>query len=293
MTYETFAFTPHMPKLNTANSEVQNYLLETAKYWIEHFDIDAWRLDVANEVDHSFWKKFRQVCDESKKDFYILGEVWHSSQAWLSGDEFHGVMNYAYTDAIMGYFVKNQLSLQTMVATINQQLMLYRDQTNQMQFNVLDSHDTPRLLTETKEDKNLMKQVLAFTYLQPGVPCLYYGDEIGMTGGMDPECRKCMIWEEKEQDQDLLQFVKKLIALRKSWQKVLSQGSMEWTVVNEQNGQLILERRLADHKLQAVFNTGKAEIILDKNGEVLLANRGKVNETNLYIQEKGFMVLKV
>ncbi|KFN93413.1 neopullulanase [Tetragenococcus muriaticus PMC-11-5] len=202
-------------------------------------------------------------------------------------------MNYAYTDAIMGYFVKNQLSLQTMVATINQQLMLYRDQTNQMQFNVLDSHDTPRLLTETKEDKNLMKQVLAFTYLQPGVPCLYYGDEIGMTGGMDPECRKCMIWEEKEQDQDLLQFVKKLIALRKSWQKVLSQGSMEWTVVNEQNGQLILERRLADHKLQAVFNAGKAEIILDKNGEVLLANRGKVNETNLYIQEKGFMVLKV
>ncbi|GMA53032.1 hypothetical protein GCM10025857_43890 [Alicyclobacillus contaminans] len=183
MTYETFAFTPHMPKLNTANPEVQDYLLETAKYWIETFDIDAWRLDVANEVDHSFWKKFRQVCDESKKDFYILGEIWHSAQAWLSGDEFHGVMNYAYTDAIMDYFVKQKLTLKTMVATINQQLMLYRDQTNQMQFNILDSHDTPRLLTETKEDKDLMKQVLAFTYLQPGVPCLYYGDEIGMTGG--------------------------------------------------------------------------------------------------------------
>lgn len=293
ITYETFAFTPHMPKLNTANPEVQDYLLETAKYWIETFDIDAWRLDVANEVDHSFWKKFRQVCDESKKDFYILGEIWHSAQAWLAGDEFHGVMNYAYTDAIMDYFVKQKLSLKTMVATINQQLMLYRDQTNQMQFNILDSHDTPRLLTETKEDKDLMKQVLAFTYLQPGVPCLYYGDEIGMTGGMDPACRKCMIWEGKNQDQELLQFVKELIALRKNWQDILSQGSMDWLVINEQNGQLTLERRLDDHKLQAVFNTGSAELVLEKTGEVLLANRGKENDKKLYIQEKGFVLLKV
>ncbi|MDN6112239.1 MAG: glycoside hydrolase family 13 protein, partial [Tetragenococcus halophilus] len=183
LTYDTFAFTPHMPKLNTANSEVQEYLLDTAKYWIENFDIDAWRLDVANEVDHAFWKKFRKVCDETKKDFYILGEIWHSAQKWLEGDESHAVMNYAYTDAIMGYFVKKQLSLKEMVSAINQQLMLYRDQTNQVQFNVLDSHDTPRLLTQAQEDKELMKQVLVFTYLQPGVPCLYYGDEIGMTGG--------------------------------------------------------------------------------------------------------------
>src|SRR5699024_8629478 len=59
ITYDVFAFTPHMPKLNTANPEVQEYLLKIARYWIEEFDIDAWRLDVANEVDHAFWKKFR------------------------------------------------------------------------------------------------------------------------------------------------------------------------------------------------------------------------------------------
>ena len=70
----------------------------------------------------------------------------------------------------MGYFVKQELSLEKMLSEMNNQLMLYRQQTNQMQFNVLDSHDTPRLLHETKEDKELMRQVLAFTYIQPGVP---------------------------------------------------------------------------------------------------------------------------
>ncbi|GMA53031.1 hypothetical protein GCM10025857_43880 [Alicyclobacillus contaminans] len=97
----------------------------------------------------------------------------------------------------------------------------------------------------------------------------------------------------KNQDQEVLQFVKELIALRKNWQNILSQGNLHWLVVNEQNGQLTLERSLDNHKLQAVFNTGSAEIIMEKTGEILLANREKENETNLCIQEKGFVLLKV
>lgn len=292
ITYDTFAFTPHMPKLNTANPEVQEYLLETAKYWIETFDIDAWRLDVANEVDHHFWKKFRQVCDKTKKDFYILGEIWHSAQSWLEGDEFHAVMNYAYTDAILGYFIKKRLSLNSMVAALNQQLMLYRAQTNQLQFNILDSHDTPRLLTEAGEDKDLMKQVMAFTYLQPGVPCLYYGDEIGLTGGADPECRKCMVWLQDEQDQDLLQFVKRLIALRKNWQEILSQGETIWQEVDEQAGLLILKRQLNGKTLQAIFNTGKKTIPLPREGQVLLSNLSEQKGQKNTVFAKGFLILK-
>ncbi|WP_084821873.1 glycoside hydrolase family 13 protein [Bacillus sp. SA1-12] len=257
ITYDVFAFTPHMPKLNTANPEVQEYLLNITRYWIEEFDIDAWRLDVANEVDHAFWKKFRQVCDTAKKDFYILGEIWHSSQSWLQGDEFHAVMNYAFTDAIMGYFVKKELPMSKMVSEMNNQLMLYRNQTNQMQLNVLDSHDTPRLLTEAKEDKDLMKQVMAFTYIQPGVPCLYYGDEIGMTGGMDPDCRKCMVWEEENQDRDLHQFVKKLIGFRKEHQQIFSEGTVNWRQVSEESGVIIFERILDGKVIRGAFNTGE------------------------------------
>ena len=92
--YHTFAFESYMPKLNTANPQVRAYLLSVATYWIEEFDIDAWRLDVANEVDHQFWREFRKAVLAKKPDLYILGEVWHTSQPWLNGDEFHAVMNY-------------------------------------------------------------------------------------------------------------------------------------------------------------------------------------------------------
>ncbi len=128
--FDTFAFEKHMPKLNTANPEVQDFLLEIATYWVKYFDIDAWRLDVANEVDHHFWKKFHKAVTDIKSDFYIVGEVWHSAQPWLNGDEFTGVMNYPYTLQIEDHFFKHKLSAQELTSRLTDQLMKYRDATN-------------------------------------------------------------------------------------------------------------------------------------------------------------------
>ncbi|WHA09803.1 glycoside hydrolase family 13 protein [Enterococcus montenegrensis] len=289
ITYDVFAFTPHMPKLNTANPEVKKYLLEIAAYWIKEFDIDAWRLDVANEVDHTFWREFRQVCDAAKDDFYILGEIWHSSQSWLNGDEFTAVMNYAYTDAISSAFVKKDITLEKMVSEINRQLMLYRQQTNQVQFNVLDSHDTPRILTEAKNDKDLMKQVEAFTYLQPGVPCIYYGDEFAMTGEMDPDCRKCMVWQEEDQDLDMFAFFKKLVKFRRDFAKILSEGQMIWENVDLAKQQIVLQRKLADKKIIGYFNLGENANSLTIKGEIILANGFTAD---LKLAPKGFVITK-
>ena len=235
-------------------------------------------------------KKFRQVCDATKDDFYILGEIWHSSQRWLQGDEFHAVMNYAYTDAILGYFVKDEIGMEKMVSEINSQLMLYPDQTNQMQFNVLDSHDTARLLTETKEDKDLMKQVMAFTYVQPGVPCLYYGDEIGMTGANDPDCRKCMVWEEEKQDRELHQFVKDLIALRRNEAKTLSEGSVHWLATETASGTIIFERTLNNRTIRGIFNTGMEAITTERVGENVLSNGVTSKNNAITIEPKGFII---
>ena len=259
-TYDTFAFTPHMPKLNTANPEVQEYLLNIAEYWIKECDIDAWRLDVADEVDHAFWKKFRTTCDAAKDDFYILGEVWHSAQPWLVGDEFSAVMNYAYTNAIIDTFVKEELSLEQMVSAINAQLMLYRKQTNQVMFNILDSHDTPRLLTQAKGSKDLVKQVQAFMYLQPGVPCIYYGDEYGLDGGADPDCRKCMPWTEEHQDLEMFAFFKDLVAFRREYAETLSQTDLDWQCVDDTQGVVKLERGA----LKAVFNKGEQPVSVEE-----------------------------
>lgn len=282
-TYDTFAFTPHMPKLNTANPEVQEYLLNIAEYWIKECDIDAWRLDVADEVDHAFWKKFRTTCDAAKDDFYILGEVWHSAQPWLVGDEFSAVMNYAYTNAIIDTFVKEELSLEQMVSAINAQLMLYRKQTNQVMFNILDSHDTPRLLTQAKGSKDLVKQVQAFMYLQPGVPCIYYGDEYGLDGGADPDCRKCMPWTEEHQDLEMFAFFKDLVAFRREYAETLSQTDLDWQCVDDTQGVVKLERGA----LKAVFNKGEQPVSVEE-GEIVLAHLAEDN----YVQKNGFIIYK-
>ena len=171
--------------------------------------------------------------------------------------------------------------------------MLYRDQTNQMQFNVLDSHDTARLLTETKEEKDLMKQVMAFTYIQPGVPCLYYGDEIGMTGANDPDCRKCMVWDTKKQDHDLLDFTKKLIATRKNNAKILSEGAVHWEQVQADSGTIIFERHLDNQIIRGVFNTGEVPIVTSLPGEVLLENLSTQTKEQQTIAPKGFVLTRI
>lgn len=290
ISYDTFAFTPHMPKLNTANKEVQDYLLNIARYWIDEFGIDAWRLDVANEVDHRFWKKFHDVCTEANPDIYILGEIWHSSQRWLQGDEFHAVMNYAFTDAISSYFIYQTIPLNKLVSELNTQLMLYREQTNQVMFNVLDSHDTPRLLTIADNDKGLMKQVMAFTYLQKGIPCLYYGDEYAMDGGMDPDCRKCMVWTPEKQDQDMYAYVKALIAFRKKYQPILSEGKLHWSEVDEASGLLEYTYEYENQRIRAAFNTGKQPIYLEKMAIIFSNRTENLDDETVEIAPCGFAV---
>lgn len=192
--YDTFAFEASMPKLNTANPEVQAYLLGVATYWLKQFDIDAWRLDVANEVDHHFWRRFRAAVHAVKPDCLILGEVWHSSQPWLSGDQFDGVMNYPVTETILAHFLTGELDAPALVAQLADQRMWYRTPINQAMLNLLDSHDTPRLLSQAGGDQALALQALVFMFLQPGMPGLYYGTEMGMTGGPDPDNRRPMAW---------------------------------------------------------------------------------------------------
>lgn len=290
--YDTFAFTPHMPKLNTANPEVQAYLLKIATYWVEEFDIDGWRLDVASEVDHQFWKKFRSAVTAIKADCYILGEIWHSSQNWLQGDEFHAVMNYAFTDNIKDFFITKKLSAQQMISGMNQQQLLYRDQVNEVMFNLLDSHDTARLLTNCQNNQELMRAVLTFMFLQKGSPCIYYGTEIGMTGEGDPDCRKCMIWEEKEQDQELFRFMQKLIGLRKQLNPILASGTLIW-LENLAKEQVGFVRRLAEHEIVAYFNESQEELVIEPTGQVIFSQNSQINDKGAWrIQKHGFLISK-
>ncbi|MEC1613643.1 glycoside hydrolase family 13 protein [Bacillus mojavensis] len=256
--FDTFAFTPDMPKLHTANPEVQRYLLDIGLYWIREFDIDGWRLDVANEVDHAFWKTFKQAVSAEKPDIYILGEIWHSSEPWLRGDEFHAVMNYPFTEPMIEYFADRAIPASRMAHRLNAHLMNGMKQVNEVMFNLLDSHDTKRLLTRCRNDEKKARALLAFMFAQTGSPCIYYGTEIGLDGENDPLCRKCMVWDKEKQNQEMHTFMKRLIALRKQENTVLTKGNLEWNLLDDQNNFIRFSRTLDEKRLIYFFNQGDA-----------------------------------
>ncbi|KIL36760.1 cyclomaltodextrinase [Cohnella kolymensis] len=255
-TYDAFAFEPHMPKLNTENSEVQNYLLKVARYWIEEIGVDGWRLDVANEVDHRFWRRFRDVVKAANPEAYILGEIWHDSQPWLGGDQFDAVMNYPLTEAILDYAVRGTRDAREFADLTGYLLAAYPQQATEAAFNLLGSHDTPRLLTLSKGDKRRVRLSSAIQFTMPGTPCIYYGDEFGMDGDHDPGCRKCMVWDPEQQDHEMFEFFAGLVTLRSS-HRALRDGSFN-VLSAEAGSHLLAYTREADgERLVAVFNASK------------------------------------
>lgn len=277
--YDTFAFEKSMPKLNTANPEVQDFLLEIATYWVKYFDIDAWRLDVANEVDHHFWRKFHDALMAIKPDLYIVGEIWHCARPWLNGDEFTGVMNYPYTLQIEEHFFKETKTAKELVRALTDQLMMYRDCTNQAMMNMLDSHDTARLLTVAGEDAELAFQALTFMFVQTGSPCVYYGTEMGMSGGEDPDCRKPMAWD--KQNGQTWTKVHRLIEFRKEHSATLAGGQI--TLTTTQQG-LIKVTRVGAEKIMAYFNT------TDEKVKVGVTSKLSQNYKNGDLLPKGFVI---
>jgi len=175
-------------------------------------------------------------------------------------------MNYTYTGAIIDHFINHHLNQTALLETLSSQLMLYRDATNAMMFNALDSHDTPRIKTLSHDNMDLVKQMFAFTFMQPGVPSIYYGTEYGMTGENDPDNRKPMVWETQLQDQDMYQTMQQLIIFRKQFATIFAKGSLEF---GTENGMLWIQR----DDIVGYFNTSQHQQKLDvTTDEVLLSN---------------------
>jgi neopullulanase len=226
--YTTFAYHPGMPKWNTENPGARKYLLDAAAHWIRECDIDGWRLDVANEVSLDFWREFSTLTRSLKKDFYILGEVWHDASAWINPGYFDAAMNYPLEYAVSDFFLAKKISAARFTERLFSALSRYSDMHNRVAFNLLDSHDTDRVLTRAKGDKQALRNAFTMLFLLPGSPCIYYGTEIGMTGGGDPDNRRPMIWDEARQDTDLRRFFRNLIAFRKKFFAIIDKAVIEY-----------------------------------------------------------------
>ncbi|WP_156021770.1 glycoside hydrolase family 13 protein [Streptococcus ruminantium] len=288
--YQTFAFQKEMPKLNTAHPEVKTYLLDIARFWIEECDIDAWRLDVANEIDHQFWKEFRKTVLSIKPDLFILGEIWHSAQSWLVGDEHHSVMNYPLASAIKSFFLTGELTDKEFIASLNSQRFTYRQQVREVLFNLLDSHDTERISTTAKGDKNAIKAALVALFFQVGSPCIYYGTEVGLSGGEDPDCRRVMPWKKEQQDEELLAFVTKLIHLRQTYQTIIQNG--KFSLESTEERLLRMTYTNEDKSITLYFNQGKEQVSLPDGCLVCLANGLIENGQEKNLMSKGVALVE-
>lgn len=248
--YEVFARVPYMPRFNTANEEVKKYLFDVVRYWTTEFHIDGWRLDVADEPDHSFWREFRNVVKDMDNDLIIIGEVWHDSMPWLLGDQFDTVMNYPVMHQAINFFAKGEIDAKAFSEVLTMQLMKYPDVINEMMFNLLDSHDTERFLFMCKGNKQNLMNAAAFIFGYLGSPCIYYGTEIGLTGGYDPGCRKGFNWNKEEWDQEIHSYYKRLISIRKS-ESALRYGEIAFQSTKEL---FVMKRSYEESVIYVVIN---------------------------------------
>lgn len=221
--YECFSFFGGMPKLNMENKEVIEYFIKVAVFWIQNFDIDGWRFDVADEIGWEFWRRLRNKVKEAKRDAVMIGEIWDEGTPWLNGDIFDSVISYPFKSIITDRFAFKYIETPAFKNRINRHLMQYTSKSAKLLVNIIDSHDTARFITECKNNKKMFELAVVFQFTFPGIPLIYYGDEIGMCGASDPECRMPMQWNKAKWDTELLSLYKFLTGLRKKYE-VLSYG---------------------------------------------------------------------
>lgn len=223
-----------LPVLNFKHPEIRDYIYQSEdaviKYWLQPpYKIDGWRFDVIHmlgegEGAHNnahYVKAFRDSAKAVNPDCYVLGEHFFEATQWLQGDQEDGAMNYyGFAHPVRALLAKLDISFDPIQISVDEFLDWQAEArakvpwANQLsQLNQLDSHDTARFLELVKDDPRLFKLAATLLFSYVGTPCIYYGTELGLLGGHDPDNRRCMPWEQVEHS-PFLPFFQQLIALR-------------------------------------------------------------------------------
>ncbi len=256
--YECVGAYKYMPKLNSSNPEVRAFILDVMDFWVREYGIDGWRLDVADEVDSAVWQAARTLLKEKYPQLILLGETWGYGGTLVSGKRLDGVMNYMFRDAVRDYFGFEKITATEFDSRINRMLALYKSETTDVLYNPLDSHDTERFLFYCSGDVKRLKLAVAFQILFKGSPAIYYGDEVGITGDNDPDCRKCMEWNEDKQNKELLDWYKMLIKFRKDHQ-CIRKGSYRTISCSDEDDLLVFERADDKEKIRVIIRKGSSD----------------------------------
>ncbi|MBD2122125.1 glycoside hydrolase family 13 protein [Trichocoleus sp. FACHB-262] len=280
--YEGWDNNRALPVFNHDNPEVREYIMEVAEYWIK-FGIDGWRLDVPFEVKApGFWQEFRDRVKAINPEAYIVGEVWEDSREWLDGTQFDGVMNYLFAAPTIAFAAGDRVVMEQVqgrsyhpypplfakeyAEKIQEVLALYPWEIQLTQLNLLASHDTARLLSIAGGDRASVELATILLMTYPGAPSIYYGDEVGLPGALDPDSRRAFPMEDKW-EQDVLSYHRYLIDLRNRY-AALRTGAYQ--VLFAETTVYVFARVLGGEEVIVAVNvgtaSGKAHISWDETG---------------------------
>jgi glycosidase len=234
-----------VPEIDLAHPEARAYMLRVAEYWTAQ-GIDGWRLDAVPHVRHrAFWGELREVVRRVNPDAYLLAEIWEDPSAWL-GTGFDGATNYAFRDAVVEFLFTRTLTASAFAERLERATPPDPCAAAGM-CNLLGSHDTPRLWSLADGDERLVRMALTLLFAFPGVPSLYYGDEIGLEGGPEPDNRRAMDWDERRWNVDLRPLIRQLSADRRSM-RALREGTWETVQADDARERCVFRRRAGEEE---------------------------------------------
>lgn len=249
--YEGWEGNYDLVKLNLQNNEVVEHLLDAVKYWVDEFDIDGLRLDVAYCLDENFVRRLRSFTEGLKSDFFLLGEMLHGDYNRLVNDAMlHSATNYECYKGLYSSF--NSMNLFEINHSLLRQFgpenwTLYR---GKHMLSFVDNHDVTRIASILTNEKHL-PLVYALCFGMPGIPCVYYGSEWGTKAQKsdgDPALRACF---DAPVYNDLSAWISRLAEAKKN-SKALNYGSFRSVVLT--NKQCIFERKTDEERVLVAIN---------------------------------------
>lgn len=262
--YTCFSYVADMPKTNTADPFLRQYFCDVGAYWVRKFDVDGWRLDVANELDDSFLRAFRASVKAAKSDALIVGEVWENAAHYLGGDMLDSAMNYDFRRYCRRFFAEQTVDAETFDTNVSTLLLRYNENALFAQLNLLDSHDVSRFLSLCGGKTERMELAVLLQMTFPGMPCVFYGDEKGLCGESEPEYRRPMAWDASS---PLEEVYRRMIALRKT-HPALRDGSFHTELAC--GGVYRYSRVWNGTKITVAMNLGAEPVKAQKRGTLLL-----------------------